>query len=57
MAQKLKPFIVFKGAKREAAALNEEFKKPMYSGIIPKCLDERRACFAIFENGFRNVVL
>ena len=38
---KLKPFAVFRGAKREVAALNDEFKnKCIVATSIHKCLDE-----------------
>ena len=54
--KKLKPLIVFPGAKCEATAMNEEFKNQC-CGIILKRLDGRRVCFKIFEAGLRNVFL
>ena len=49
---KLKPFIVFQGAKREATALNEEFKnRCVVSSSSNGWINE------IFETGLRNVFL
>ena len=47
---KLKPFIVFQGANREATALNEEFKnRCVVSSSSNSWINE------IFETGLRNV--